>query len=112
LFARHLQLERAIEAAWRRILRHWAEPVISLKPFVEQVMVKCQGGGEETAIYVRRELERRYWHCVYENEKDSKATRNRRIFEMWMACYTQEEIAAACESGKATAGFRPGYCFG
>jgi hypothetical protein len=27
-------------------------------------------------------------------DKDSKEARNRRIFDMWMACYTQEEISA------------------
>jgi DNA-binding CsgD family transcriptional regulator len=28
-----------------------------------------------------------------DNPGDEKTARNRRIFEMWMACYTQEEIA-------------------
>jgi DNA-binding CsgD family transcriptional regulator len=28
-------------------------------------------------------------------DKDSKEARNRRIFDMWMACHTQEEIAEA-----------------
>lgn len=28
-------------------------------------------------------------------DKDAKEARNRRIFEMWMACYTQQEIADA-----------------
>ena len=28
-------------------------------------------------------------------DKDAKEARDRRIFEMWMACYTQEEIAEA-----------------
>lgn len=33
-------------------------------------------------------------------DKDSKDARNRRIFEMWMACATQEEIAEACDVHK------------
>ena len=28
-------------------------------------------------------------------DKDAKEARNRRIFEMWMACHTQEQIAEA-----------------
>ncbi len=30
-------------------------------------------------------------------DKDTKEARNRRIFDMWMACWTQEEIADAVE---------------
>jgi hypothetical protein len=30
-------------------------------------------------------------------DKDSKEARDRRIFDLWMACLTQEEIAAACD---------------
>jgi hypothetical protein len=30
-------------------------------------------------------------------DKDSKEARNKRIFAMWMACYTQEEIAEECD---------------
>jgi DNA-binding XRE family transcriptional regulator len=35
-------------------------------------------------------------------DKDAKEARNRRIFEMWMACSTQEEIAEACDITKET----------
>lgn len=34
-------------------------------------------------------------------DKDAKEARNRRIFEMWMACYTTDEIADATGSSKA-----------
>ena len=30
-------------------------------------------------------------------DKDAKEARNRRIFDMWMACATQDEIAEACD---------------
>ena len=30
-------------------------------------------------------------------DKDSKEVRNRRIFDLWMACWTQDEISAACD---------------
>ena len=30
-------------------------------------------------------------------DKDAKESRNRRIFDMWMACATQEAIAEACD---------------
>ena len=35
-------------------------------------------------------------------DKDAKEARDRRIFEMWLACYTQEEIAEAvgCSQGE------------
>lgn len=33
-------------------------------------------------------------------DKDSKDARNKRIFEMWMACHTMEEIAEACNVSK------------
>jgi hypothetical protein len=29
-------------------------------------------------------------------DKDAKEARNRRIFDLWMACWTEEEIAAEC----------------
>jgi len=28
-------------------------------------------------------------------DKDAKDARNRRIFNLWMACYTQQEVAEA-----------------
>jgi hypothetical protein len=31
------------------------------------------------------------------SDKDSKAARDRKIFDMWLACHTQEEIAEACQ---------------
>jgi ParB-like chromosome segregation protein Spo0J len=34
-------------------------------------------------------------------DKDSKESRNKRIFEMWMACATQEDIAVACDMSQA-----------
>jgi len=34
-------------------------------------------------------------------DKDAKAARDKRIFDMWMACYTQEEIAEATSVSKA-----------
>ena len=36
-------------------------------------------------------------------EKDAKESRNKRIFELWLACYTQQEIADAvgCSKGEA-----------
>ena len=37
-------------------------------------------------------------------DKDAKEARNRRIFEMWMACATQEEIAEACDVASGTIG--------
>lgn len=35
-------------------------------------------------------------------DKDSKEARNKRIFEMWLACHTQEEIAEAVNVDQAT----------
>lgn len=35
-------------------------------------------------------------------DKDSKEARNRRIFDLWLACWTVDEIAAECNCGKAT----------
>jgi predicted DNA-binding protein YlxM (UPF0122 family) len=35
-------------------------------------------------------------------DKDAKAARDKRIFEMWMACYSMEEIAAAVDVHKDT----------
>lgn len=34
-------------------------------------------------------------------DKDAKEARNKRIFDMWMACYTQQEIADAVGIGQA-----------
>jgi hypothetical protein len=34
-------------------------------------------------------------------DKDAKEARNRRIFELWLACYTQEEIAEHVESERS-----------
>jgi hypothetical protein len=31
--------------------------------------------------------------CLSRIDKDSREARNKRIFDLWMACYTQEEIA-------------------
>lgn len=35
-------------------------------------------------------------------DKDAKEARNRRIFDMWLACYTQEEIAEAVDLERST----------
>lgn len=35
-------------------------------------------------------------------DKDSREARNKRIFNLWMACYTQEEIAERCECERTT----------
>jgi hypothetical protein len=35
-------------------------------------------------------------------DKDAKEARNKRIFDLWMACYTQEEIATAVEAPQQT----------
>jgi hypothetical protein len=35
-------------------------------------------------------------------DKDAKDARDRRIFDMWMACHTQEEIAEACVCSRQT----------
>jgi hypothetical protein len=35
-------------------------------------------------------------------DKDAKEARNKRIFDMWMACHTQEEIAKKCECPQQT----------
>jgi len=35
-------------------------------------------------------------------DKDSKEARNRKIFNLWMACYTQDEIAERCDCHKDT----------
>lgn len=35
-------------------------------------------------------------------DKDAKEARNQRIFDKWMACHTQQEIAEAVNTGKAT----------
>jgi hypothetical protein len=35
-------------------------------------------------------------------DKDSREARDRKIFEMWMACYTQFEIAEACDCSEGT----------
>lgn len=37
-------------------------------------------------------------------DKDAKEARNRRIFEMWLACHTQEEIAEATSTPVGTIG--------
>ncbi len=35
-------------------------------------------------------------------DKDSKEARNKKIFEMWMACHTQEEIGEVCGCDQKT----------
>ena len=35
-------------------------------------------------------------------DKDSKAARDKRIFDLWMQCWTQEEIAAAVGCSRQT----------
>jgi hypothetical protein len=35
-------------------------------------------------------------------DKDAKAARNRKIFEMWLACHTLDEIADAVDTAKQT----------
>jgi hypothetical protein len=37
-------------------------------------------------------------------DKDSKEARNKRIFEMWMACHTQQEIAEVSNCDQKTVG--------
>jgi len=41
---------------------------------------------------------------AYQIDKDAKEARNQRIFDMWMACHTQEEIAETVGVPRRTVG--------
>ncbi len=39
---------------------------------------------------------------IDKDAKEERDKRNRKIFDMWLACHGTDEIAAACDCGKAT----------
>lgn len=60
-------------------------------------------GAIADVLSVSRRMVNNYVHDV---DRQRREEENRRIFEMWMACYTQEEIAAAVGIDQSTAARR------
>jgi hypothetical protein len=110
---------RKVEAATIKV---FVTPTANEGEFIDLALVRNATHGLQLSQDDKREMARKIYHATPDRDReekkrhlakilsvsertvrrwlsrldeDSKDARNRRIFDMWLACYTQEEIAAA-----------------